>query len=142
MSIYDLSFTDNSGKEVQLKEFEGKDILIVNTASHCGYTVQYADLQKAHGENFIVLGFPCNQFGNQEPGTAEEIKDFCTNVYGVTFPISQKIEVNGPAAHPIYKYCKENTGVKDIGWNFEKFLISSNGSITHYPSSHQISDIV
>lgn len=142
MSIYDLSFIDNSGNEVKLERFKGKNILIVNTASHCGYTAQYADLQKVHGDSVVVLGFPCNQFGNQEPGTTEEIKAFCTNVYGITFPISQKVEVNGPNAHPIYKYLKANSGVTNVGWNFEKFLISYDGSITHYPSSHQVLDIV
>ena len=143
MNIYDLSFTDNSGNEIKLESFKGKRILIVNTASQCGYTKQYADLQAIQDESVIVIGFPCNQFGNQEPGTAEEIKEFCTNVYGVTFPISQKIEVNGPNAHPIYKYCKENaTPGRDIGWNFEKFLVSTDGSITHYPSPHQVSEII
>jgi glutathione peroxidase len=142
MSIYDLSFTDNSGNNVELSSFTGKNILIVNTASQCGYTKQYEDLQKIQSDNIVVLGFPCNQFGNQEPGTTEEIKTFCTNVYGITFPISQKVEVNGPNSHPIYKYLKESAGVTNIGWNFEKFLVSSDGSITHYPSSHQVSDIV
>jgi glutathione peroxidase-family protein len=142
MSIYDLSFTDNSGNNVELSSFTGKNILIVNTASQCGYTKQYEDLQKIQSDNIVVLGFPCNQFGNQEPGTTEEIKTFCTNVYGITFPISQKVEVNGPNAHPIYKHLKESAGVTNIGWNFEKFLVSSDGSITHYPSSHQVSDIV
>jgi glutathione peroxidase-family protein len=142
MSIYDLSFIDNSGNEVKLESFQGKNILIVNTASHCGYTAQYADLQKAQSDDVVVIGFPCNQFGNQEPGTTEEIKTFCTNVYGITFPISQKVEVNGPNAHPVYKYLKESAGVTDIGWNFEKFLVSADGSITHYPSSHQVLDII
>jgi glutathione peroxidase len=142
MSIYDLSFTDNSGNNVELSSFTGKNILIVNTASQCGYTKQYEDLQKIQSDNIVVIGFPCNQFGNQEPGTTEEIKTFCTNVYGITFPISQKVEVNGPNAHPIYKHLKESAGVTNIGWNFEKFLVSSDGSITHYPSSHQVSDIV
>ena len=143
MSIYDLSFTDNSGNEVKLDTFKGKKILIVNTASHCGYTAQYADLQKAQSDNTVVIGFPCNQFGNQEPGTNQEIKDFCTTNYGVTFPLSKKVEVNGPNAHPIYKYCKENaTPGRDIGWNFEKFLISSDGFVTHYPSSHNVSEII
>lgn len=142
MSIYDLSFTDNSGNEVNLESFKGKSILIVNTASHCGYTKQYEDLQKIQSDSVVVIGFPCNQFGNQEPGTTEEIKEFCTNVYGVTFPISQKVEVNGPNAHTIYKYLKESAGVTNIGWNFEKFLVSSDGSITHYPSSHQVPDII
>jgi len=143
MSIYDLSFTDNSGNEVKLDTFKGKNILIANTASHCGYTTQYADLQKVQSDDIVVIGFPCNQFGNQEPGNNEEIKDFCTTNYGVTFSISQKVEVNGPNAHPIYKYLKDNAiGGRDIGWNFEKFLVDSNGSITHYPSSHQVSDII
>lgn len=142
MSIYDLSFTDNSGNEIKLESFNGKNILIVNTASQCGYTKQYEDLQKIQSNSTVVIGFPCNQFGNQEPGTTEEIKTFCTNVYGITFSISQKVEVNGPHAHPIYKHLKENTGVTNIGWNFEKFLVSVDGSITHYPSSHQVLDIV
>jgi glutathione peroxidase len=143
MSIYDLSFIDNKGNEIKLESFKGKDILIVNTASHCGYTVQYQDLQKIQSDSIVVIGFPCNQFGNQEPGTTEEIESFCTNIYGITFPISQKIEVNGPSAHPIYKKLKEiATGGKDIGWNFEKFWVSADGSITHYPSSHQVFDII
>lgn len=142
MSIYDLSFTDNSGNNVQLSSFTGKNILIVNTASKCGHTKQYEDLQKIQSDSTVVIGFPCNQFGNQEPGTTEEIKDFCTTVYGITFPISQKIEVNGPNAHPIYKHLKESTGITDIGWNFEKFLVSADGSITHYPTPHKVSDIV
>lgn len=142
MSIYDLSFTDNSGNEIKLESFKGKNILIVNTASQCGYTKQYEDLQKIYSDSVIVIAFPCNQFGNQEPGTAEEIKAFCTNVYGITFPISQKVEVNGPNAHPIYKYCKDSAGVTNIGWNFEKFLVATDGSITHYPSPHQVSDII
>ena len=142
MSIYDLSFIDNNKNVIQLKSFEGKNILIVNTASLCGNTPQYADLQKIQNDSLVVIGFPCNQFGNQEPGTNEEIKDFCTKNYGITFPISEKVEVNGPNAHPIYKYCKEITGIRDIGWNFEKFLISTDGSISHYPTSYQVSDII
>jgi glutathione peroxidase len=143
MSIYDLSFIDNKGNEIKLESFKGKNILIVNTASQCGYTVQYQDLQKIQSESIVVIGFPCNQFGNQEPGTEEEIESFCTNVYGITFPISQKIEVNGPNAHPIYKHLRESAiGGRDIGWNFEKFLVSTDGSISHYPSSHQVFDII
>lgn len=143
MSIYDLSFTDNSGNEIKLESFKDKNILIVNTASHCGYTSQYADLQKVDNSSVIVLGFPCNQFGNQEPGTNEDIKEFCTTNYGITFPVSRKVEVNGPNAHPIYKYCKDKaTPGRDIGWNFEKFFIKTDGSITHYPSSHSISEII
>jgi glutathione peroxidase len=142
MSIYDLSFIDNSGNEIKLESFKGKKILIVNTASHCGYTSQYSDLQRVHGDSVVVLGFPCNQFGNQEPGTDEEIKNFCSANYSVTFPISKRVDVNGPNAHLIYKHCKENTNVTNIGWNFEKFLVSVDGSISHYLSSHNILDIV
>ena len=142
MNIYDLSFTDNSGNEIKLESFKGKKILIVNTASQCGYTKQYEDLQKIQSDSVVVIGFPCNQFGNQEPGTTEEIKTFCTNIYGITFPISQKVEVNGPNAHPVYKYLKESSGITNIGWNFEKFLVSTDGLITHYPSSHQVLDII
>jgi len=142
MSIYDLSFIDNNKNVIELKDFKGKNILIVNTASHCGYTGQYADLQKAHNDSLVVLGFPCNQFGNQEPGTDEQIREFCTTNFGTTFPISEKIYVNGPDTHPIYKYCKDKAiGGRDIGWNFEKFLVSTDGSITHYPSSYQVADI-
>jgi glutathione peroxidase len=142
MSIYDLSFTDNNKNIIKLKQFEGKNILIVNTASHCGYTSQYDDLQKIQNDSLIVIGFPCNQFGNQEPGTNEEIKEFCTTNFGVTFSIAEKIYVNGPDTHPIYRYCKDKaTGGKDIAWNFEKFLISTDGSIKHYPSSYRVADI-
>ena len=143
MSIYDLSFIDNNNQTIELKDFKDKNILIVNTASHCGYTSQYADLQSVQNESLVVFGFPCNQFGNQEPGTNDEIKEFCSTKYGVTFSISKKIDVNGPNAHPIYKYCKDKaTGGKDIGWNFEKFLVSTDGSITNYPSSYQVADII
>jgi glutathione peroxidase len=142
MSIYDLSFIDNSGNEIKLESFKGKNILIVNTASQCGYTKQYADLQKIQSDSLVVIGFPCNQFGNQEPGTDQEIKNFCTSVYGVTFPISKKIEVNGPNAHPIYRYCKDiATPGRDIGWNFEKFLISADGLVNHYPNSYPVLEI-
>jgi glutathione peroxidase len=143
MSIYTLSFIDNNSNEIKLESFKDKKILIVNTASHCGYTKQYEDLQNIKDEGVIVIGFPCNQFGNQEPGTNEEIKDFCSTQYGVTFPISQKVYVNGPDAHPIYKYCKDvATGGQDIGWNFEKFLVSADGSVSHYNSSYPVSEII
>jgi glutathione peroxidase-family protein len=143
MSIYDLSFIDNNKNVIQLKNFEGKDILIVNTASRCGSTPQYADLEKIQSDSLVVIGFPCNQFGNQEPGTDEEIKDFCTTNYGVTFPMSEKIEVNGPNTHPIYEYCKDKAkGGRDIDWNFEKFLISKDGSITHYSTPYPVFDII
>lgn len=142
MSIYDLSFVDNNNNEVKLEQFKGKKLLIVNTASLCGSTPQYAELQKISNE-IAVIAFPCNQFGNQEPGTDDDIKEFCTTKYNVTFTVSKKIEVNGPNAHPIYKYCKEKaTGGENIGWNFEKFLVSEDGSISYYKNSHPISDII
>lgn len=141
MTIYDLSFIDNNNNEVKLENYRGKKFLIVNTASKCGYTPQYEQLQ-AISKDIDVIGFPCNQFGNQEPGSNEEIKEFCSTRYGVTFIMSQKIDVNGPNAHPIYKFCKSAAGGKDIGWNFEKFLVSEDGNIKHYNSSHPIADII
>lgn len=142
ISLYDLSFIDNNGNEVKMDQFQGKKLLIVNTASLCGSTPQYEELQRI-SKDVTVLAFPCNQFGNQEPGTDEEIKEFCTTKYGVTFTVSKKIDVNGPHAHPIYRFCRESAvGGKNIGWNFEKFLISEDGSIKHYNNSHPIEDII
>ena len=142
VSLYDLSFIDIDGNEIQMSKFEGKRLLIVNTASLCGSTPQYAELQKISSD-IAVLAFPCNQFGNQEPGTEEEIKEFCTTKYGVTFTIAKKIDVNGPNAHPIYRFLRESAvGGKNIGWNFEKFLVSEDGSIKHYNNSHPIADII
>lgn len=143
MSVYDLSFTDNNNTTIELKDFIGKTLIIVNTASHCGYTPQYAELEKLQSDSVSVIGFPCNQFGNQEPGTDEDIKNFCSTNYSVTFPLSKKVEVNGPNAHPIYKYCKDNAnGGRDIGWNFEKFVVRPDGSISHYNSSHPLSELI
>jgi glutathione peroxidase len=123
------------GKNVDLSKYEGKVVLIVNTASQCGATPQYADLQKLHEQykdhGLVVLGFPCNQFGKQEPGTDAQISEFCEENYGVTFDMFSKIDVNGDAAAPLYKYLtSEKTGLDDTGevkWNFEKFLISRSG---------------
>ncbi len=133
-SIYDLSFTDNSGKEVSLKEYEGKPLLIVNTASKCGFTPQYKGLQELHeelGPDLVVLGFPCDQFAHQEPGDDDQIKEFCEVNYGVTFPLSTKIDVNGSNTHPIFAYLKDHTSGllgSSIKWNFTKFLVSPDGS--------------
>ena len=133
-SIYDLSFTDNSGKEVSLKEYEGKPLLIVNTASKCGFTPQYKGLQELHeelGPDLVVLGFPCDQFAHQEPGDDDQIKQFCEVNYGVTFPLSTKIDVNGSNTHPIFAYLKDHTSGllgSSIKWNFTKFLVSPDGS--------------
>jgi glutathione peroxidase len=133
-SIYDLTFTDNSGKEVSLKEYEGKPLLIVNTASKCGFTPQYKGLQELHeelGPDLVVLGFPCDQFAHQEPGDDDQIKQFCEENYGVTFPLSTKIDVNGSNTHPIFAYLKDHTSGllgSSIKWNFTKFLVSPDGS--------------
>ena len=132
MNIYDLSFTNNEGNEVLLSNFKDKTLLIVNVASHCGFTNQYSGLQLLH-EKYVdkglqVIGFPCNQFGGQEPGSDEEIKNFCKTNYGVTFLMSKKIDVNGNNAHPIYKFLTEYSG-SEISWNFEKFLVNKNGEV-------------
>lgn len=136
-SIYDYSFKTIDGKEQSLSEFRGKKILIVNTASKCGYTKQYKDLQKLHemyGEHLVIIGFPSNNFGGQEPGENEEILDFCEQNYGVSFLLSEKVEVKGDNVHPVFKYLVEQSNpdfVGDIKWNFEKFLIDENGRLLH-----------
>lgn len=134
-SAYDFSARDIHGKKVPLKKFKGKVLLIVNTASHCGFTPQYKGLQALHEQycsrGLVVLGFPCNQFGGQEPGNEEEIASFCEMNYGVTFPLMSKIDVNGANAHPLYQWLCERApglfGSKDIKWNFTKFLIGRDG---------------
>ena len=142
-SIYDFSAKTLQGKEIKLDNYRGKVVIIVNTASKCGFTPQYADLNslynkyKEHG--LVILGFPCNQFGNQDPGTDEEIQSFCQVNYGVTFPMFSKIDVNGQNAHPIYKYLKNSLSgaiTDDIKWNFTKFLIDKTGKpIKRYGSN-------
>lgn len=134
--IYDFSARNILGEEVSMNEFKGKFILIVNTASKCGFTPQFKELEKLYQQyrnsGFEVLGFPCNQFGNQEPGSTEEIKEFCELNFGVTFRMFDKIEVNGENTHPLYKYLKkEKSGLigKDIKWNFTKFLVDTEGNI-------------
>ena len=142
-SIYEFKPTNINGKETSLSEFEGDVLLIVNTASECGYTPQYEGLQaiyeKYRDKGFKVLGFPANNFGGQEPGTEEEIKQFCKVNYGVSFPMFSKVSVKGDDQHPLFRYLTsaENpdfTGA--IKWNFEKFLIDKNGKLIHrYRSS-------
>ena len=135
--IYDIQVKDSLKKDISLSEYSGKTLLVVNVASKCGLTPQYEGLQELYDRykdrNFVVLGFPCNQFGGQEPGTDEEINDFCDINYSVTFPIFSKIEVNGPNAHPLFKLLKrDKPGIfrtQSIKWNFTKFLINSNGKI-------------
>ena len=133
MNIYDFTVTDNKGNEVPLKAYEGKVLLIVNTATGCGFTPQYEGLQKMYekfqSRGFEILDFPCNQFLNQAPGSDEKINDFCTLRYNTTFPRFKKIKVNGSEADPLYVYLKESTGGKRIKWNFVKFLIGRDGSI-------------
>jgi len=136
-SIYDICVQDSRGGEVKMSEFKNKTLLIVNVASKCGLTPQYVGLQKIFDEfkdrNFLVLGFPCNQFGGQEPGSNQEISEFCEINYSVTFPIFSKIKVNGPEAHPLFKLLKQDKpGIfrtQSIKWNFTKFLINNSGKI-------------
>jgi glutathione peroxidase len=131
MSVYPFKAKTIDGKEVSLSEYQGKALLIVNVASQCGFTPQYAGLeslyQKYKDKGFAVLGFPCNQFGAQEPGNEAEIKSFCDLNFGVTFPLFGKIDVNGANAHPLYKYLTSDKpgvlGTEAIKWNFTKFLI-------------------
>ena len=136
-NIYDIHIKDSSSKEVSMSKFEGKTLLIVNVASKCGLTPQYKGLQSLYEEykdrKFVVLGFPCNQFGGQEPGTNSEINNFCEINYSVTFPIFSKIKVNGPDSHPLFKLLKnDKPGIfrtESIKWNFTKFLVNSSGKI-------------
>ena len=135
MSVYDYSAQRLDGRDESLSVYRGKVLLIVNTASACGFTPQYGGLEALYTElqglGLMVLGFPCNQFGAQEPGDDEEIGAFCQKNYGVTFPMFAKIEVNGPGAHPLYQYLKDAKpgllGTEAIKWNFTKFLIDRNG---------------
>jgi glutathione peroxidase len=125
---------DIDGKEVDLSQYQGKVVLIVNVASYCGYTKHYTGLEKIYekykDQGFVILGFPCNQFGNQEPGNEAAIKEFCTSKYNVTFPMFSKIEVNGDGTCPLYKTLKADAPTKgDVKWNFEKFLIAKDGKI-------------
>jgi glutathione peroxidase len=133
-SIYDLTFTKNSGEEVSLGQFKNHPILIINTASKCGLTPQYAGLQELHEKyadsGLVVIGFPCDQFAHQEPGSDAEIAEFCSLNYGVSFTITKKVDVNGSNAHPIFKYLKKHSGSffgSAIKWNFTKFLVSPDG---------------
>ena len=135
-TVYDFSLTGTDGKEINLNAFKGKKILFVNVASKCGYTPQYEGLQKLYEqnkENLVIIGLPCNQFMNQEPGTNEEIQTFCKKNYGVTFPITQKIYVKGDKIHPLYNWLtrKELNGVEDskVKWNFQKYLIDEEGAL-------------
>ena len=136
MSFYDYSAKDIDGKEKSISDYSGKVVLVVNTASKCGFTPQLKDLEYLYKEykdlGLEILGFPCNQFLNQEPGDNKDVKNFCEINYGVTFDMFEKIDVNGSNTHPIYKYLKnQEKGIftKDIKWNFTKFLIDRNGNV-------------
>jgi len=137
MNIYDFTAETLDGKPAPLSDWQGKVVLIVNTASKCGFTPQYAGLEglyrKYRDKGFVVLGFPCNQFGAQEPGDAAEIASFCSLTYAVDFPMMRKIDVNGPTAHPLYAYLKKAKkgvlGSEGIKWNFTKFLVDRNGEV-------------
>ena len=135
-TIYDFSVKNNAGQEVAMSDFKGRVLLIVNTASKCGFTKQYKGLEALHRKyadrGLVVLGFPCNQFGGQEPGTADEIASFCELNFGVTFPLMEKIKVNGKEADPLYVYLKDQQkGLLGgaIKWNFTKFLVDREGKV-------------
>jgi glutathione peroxidase len=136
-SVYEYEATSLDGKPVRLADYTGKVLLVVNTASECGFTPQFEGLEKLYEQyrdrGLVVLGFPCNQFGEQEPGSAAEIGAFCQKNYGVSFPMFEKIDVNGDAAHPLYRWLKENArgvlGSERIKWNFTKFLVDRSGQV-------------
>jgi glutathione peroxidase len=142
-SIYDFKVNSIDGKPLNLAQYKGKHILIVNTASKCGYTKQYADLEKLHKQykdKLVVIGFPANNFGGQEPGSNEEIKEFCSANFGVSFPMSEKVSVKGDDTHPLFQWLthKDQNGVMDaeIKWNFTKFLVDKNGKLVAvFPSN-------
>lgn len=142
-SIHSFKVAGIDGKQISLSAYKGKKILIVNTASKCGYTPQYESLQKVYeqyGQKLVIIGFPCNQFGGQEPGSSEDIVSFCKKNYGVNFPLAEKIDVKGDNTAPVYQWLtqKSKNGVLDatIGWNFNKFLLDENGKmLAYFPSS-------
>ncbi len=135
-TLSDFTANTLTGEEQPLSAYDGNVVLVVNTASECGFTPQYQGLQELHttyaGDGFAVLGFPCNQFGGQEPGDAEEIGAFCEKNYGVTFPLFEKVDVNGDQAHPLFRWLREETSGlmgSAIKWNFTKFLIGRDGTV-------------
>lgn len=137
MALNEIAISALDGRPLDLEQFDGKSVLIVNLASECGYTPQYAGLEEIHtrykDRGFSVLGVPCNQFGGQEPGTPEEIAAFCSTTYGVTFPLTEKVDVNGAGRHPLYAeltLTPDDEGeAGDVEWNFEKFLVGADGEV-------------
>ena len=149
-TVYDFEATSISGKVIPLSDFKGQVMLIVNTASKCGFTPQFGGLEALHttyaGKGLAVLGFPCNQFGSQDPGADGEIAEFCQVNYGVSFPMMGKVDVNGPAAHPLYRWLSAEApgllGSKSIKWNFTKFLVGKDGQvIKRYAPTHKPADL-
>lgn len=152
-TVYDFSFTSIDGKPLPLAEFKGRVLLIVNTASRCGFTPQYSDLQsvweKYKGQGLIVLGVPSNDFGSQEPGTEQDIKEFCEINYDISFPMTGKVAVKGSNAHPLYKWAGEKVGFSGKPkWNFHKYLIAADGTLANWfstptsPSSAKVSKAI
>jgi len=136
-SIYDFKINSLEGNPIDFSVYKGKTLLIVNTASECGYTPQYADLQKLHetfGDKVVILGFPANNFGGQEPGSNQQIATFCQKNYGVTFQMFEKISVKGNDQHPLYAWLKEKTD-QEPGWNFSKYLVKPDGTVKFFKSS-------
>ena len=156
MALNGIAISALDGRPLDLEQFDGKAVLIVNVASECGYTPQYAGLEEIHtrykDRGFSVLGVPCNQFGEQEPGSAEEIQTFCSTTYGVSFPMTEKLDVNGPERHPLYRTltatADEAGEAGDVQWNFEKFLVSADGRPvarfrpTVEPESQELTDAI
>lgn len=135
-SIYDFKLNALEGGQIDFKQYQGKNLLVVNVASRCGFTPQYADLEKLHeefGDQVVVLGFPANNFGSQEPGSNLEIAEFCQKNYGVKFQMFEKISVKGEDQHPLYQWLKEKTG-QEPSWNFCKYLVKPDGTVKFFPS--------
>lgn len=142
-SIYDFKINSLEGAPIDFSAYKGKTLLIVNTASKCGYTPQYTDLQKLHeqyGGKVTILGFPANNFGAQEPGSNSEIKSFCSQNYGVTFQMFEKVSVKGDGQHPLYSWLKEKTG-SEPSWNFCKYLVKPDGTVKFFPSKVKPMDV-
>jgi glutathione peroxidase len=149
-SIYDISATGIDGKPVSLSAYKDQVLLIVNTASQCGFTPQYKGLQELYSQyasqGLVILGFPCNQFGQQEPGSSDQIQTFCETSFGVSFPLFEKVEVNGSNAHPLYRYLTQAApgifGTQGVKWNFTKFLVDRSGKVVkRYPPTTKPEDL-
>lgn len=135
-SIYDFKMNSIEGEQIDFRKYQGKNLLLVNVASKCGFTPQYADLEKLHeefGDQVVVLGFPANNFGSQEPGSNLEIAEFCEKNYGVKFQMFEKISVKGDDQHPLYQWLKDKTG-QEPTWNFCKYLVQPDGTVKFFPS--------